>query len=126
MLKCRKAYIFNTMISIVLEYLYHSDAFLKTMAVLTEDDRFVEIWSEIQNRIEGGAKLRMCEAIDLWEARGEARGEGRGEARGIKSGINHVNYLNRRLIEDNRMEDLCRAAMDPKFQEQLMTEYGIK
>ena len=41
-------------------------------------------------------------------------------------GIEQVNRLNLRLIEDNRLEDLERAAKDRTYLEKLLKEYGIR
>ena len=41
-------------------------------------------------------------------------------------GIEQVNRLNLRLIEDNRLEDLERAAKDRTYLEELLKEYGIR
>lgn len=36
-----------------------------------------------------------------------------------------INKLNQSLKNDNRLEDLLHSIDDPKFQEQLMKEYGF-
>ena len=41
-------------------------------------------------------------------------------------GIEQVNRLNLRLIEDNRLEDLERAAKDRTYLEELLKEYDIR
>lgn len=40
-------------------------------------------------------------------------------------GEERINHLNRRLIEDNRMEDLRHSIEDKEYQEQLLEEYGL-
>ena len=79
----------------------------------------------------------MCVLLDMYEERGEARGIAIGEERGIaigeKRGItigeergeSHVNTLNLRLLDDNRLEDMQRAMVDTDYQKELMREYGI-
>lgn len=52
------------------ETIRHVDETLKLMAVLTQDDRFLEAQNE-----SGGSVKNMCEAMDKAEARGEARGK---------------------------------------------------
>lgn len=59
------------------ETIRHVDETLKLMAVLTQDDRFLEAQNE-----SGGRVKNMCEAMDKAEARGEARGVAKGEIRG--------------------------------------------
>ncbi len=56
----------------------------------------------------------MCEIIEKLNT--EAREEGREE------GINDVNALNLRLISENRLDDLRRAATDTAYQTQLLNE----
>lgn len=56
------------------ETIRHVDETLKLMAVLTQDDRFLEA----QNQSEGSVK-NMCEAMDKAEARGMAKGEIKGK-----------------------------------------------
>ena len=55
------------------------------------------------------------------EQRGEQRGIQRGELRGTE----RVNKLNLLLLQQKRYDDLERSAKDIKFQQQLMSEYGI-
>ena len=45
---------------------------------------------------------------------------------GLQQGMERVNHLNLRLIEDNRLEDLKRAAKDRTYLEKLLKEYGIR
>ena len=45
---------------------------------------------------------------------------------GLRQGMEQVNRLNLRLIEDNRLEDLERAAKDRTYLEKLLKEYGIR
>ncbi len=56
----------------------------------------------------------MCEIMEKLNM--EAREEGRNE------GINDINALNHRLINDNRFDDLRRAATDIAYQSQLLKE----
>ena len=50
----------------------HTDSFLKLMSVLTQDDKYVEIYRELSHEKE---EFNMCEVLDKVEARGEARGK---------------------------------------------------
>ncbi len=60
----------------------------------------------------------MCEIVEKLntEAREEGREEGREEA------INDINALNIRLLNENRIDDLHRAATDVAYQSQLLRE----
>lgn len=74
-------------------------------------------------------KIRLqCEAREMYERdmatiRKEGLEEGLNE--GISQGQQLVNQLNKRLLADNRLDDLHRAIADSAYQEQLMKEYGI-
>ena len=57
------------------------------------------------------------------EQEGEKRGEKRGEKKGIRVGIELINGLNAKLISENRLEDMARAATDKEYQERLLSEY---
>ncbi len=59
------------------------------------------------------------------EKRGEARGEKRGERRGIRRGEALMGNLVSVLMENNRMEDLQKAAADQTYRRKLMKELGI-
>ena len=60
----------------------------------------------------------MCEVLD----RVENRGIEKGIRQGIQQGINDINALNIRLIKENRLDDLKRAAADAVYQSQLLRE----
>lgn len=45
---------------------------------------------------------------------------------GIEQGMEQASRLSLRLIEDNRLEDLKRAAEDKAYLEKLLKEYGIR
>lgn len=58
------------------------------------------------------------------KGREEGREEGRREGR--EEGIQNITELNRRLFQDQRLDDLKRSLEDEKYQMQLMKEYGIE
>ncbi len=70
-------------------------------------------------------KIRLqCEAREMYERDiATIRKEGLNE--GISQGQQLVNQLNKRLLSDNRLDDLHHAITDSAYQEQLMKEYGI-
>ena len=45
---------------------------------------------------------------------------------GLQQGMKQVNRLNLRLIEDNRLEELQRAAKNRTYLEELLKEYDIR
>ena len=55
----------------------------------------------------------MCKILE------EERSEGR------KEGSARINELNRRLLKDGRKDDIVRSLEEPKYQEQLLEEYGL-
>ena len=61
--------------------------------------------------------VNMCQAIKDWIA--EER-----EA-GIESGIGRVNRLTQLLAEQNRIDDIIKAASDKEYQEKLLKEFQL-
>lgn len=49
----------------------------------------------------------------------------RGIEQGMQRGLDLMNALYGKLIEDNRIEDIKRATQDVEYQRQLMQEYRI-
>ncbi len=74
-----------------------------------------------------GELFSNFEAYDVQATRREAREEGRAEGRqeGIEEGIERTNKLTLFLIEQNRTDDLKRAAKDLAYQKQLFHEFGL-
>ena len=58
-------------------------------------------------------------------AMGEARGIAMGEARGIAMGESRLNNLNLHLINENRFDDLKRAANDNGYRKKLFAEFNL-
>ena len=56
---------------------------------------------------------------------GYEEGHADGHANGLQEGIQRMNRLTVLLLEQNRTEDLLRAAKDKKYQEQLLREFGL-
>ena len=46
-------------------------------------------------------------------------------AEGLAEGTARANRLNTLLLEQNRIEDLAKAAQDSEYQEQLFKEFGL-
>lgn len=61
------------------------------------------------------------------EARQEGREEGRQEGReeGKLEGKQEINQLNRYLAEQNRIDDIIRAAREEEYQRKLLAEFHI-
>jgi predicted transposase/invertase (TIGR01784 family) len=77
---------------------------------------------------EGGLNT-MCEIMERIanEERMEGRLEGRleGIVEGKQAGAECITALQRKLIADNRMDDLIRSTEDSEFQAQLLAEYRL-
>ncbi len=69
-------------------------------------------------------KYRTKEGIDMCTALRELEEDAKRE--GIVTGHRLMNELNRRLLQDGRMEDLFRSIQDTEYQRQLMDEYGLE
>ena len=67
------------------------------------------------------------EQADLMDMKREARAEGRAEGRteGRTEGENRLNELNRRLLEEGRIEELKKATVDKAYRDMLYDKYGI-
>ena len=59
------------------------------------------------------------EARHMRQTREEGREEGREEER------LRINSMIQKLVAQNRVEDIVKAASDPKYQEQLLNEFGL-
>ena len=93
----------------------HPQEFLELMREITTDKRYSRI-KEIFVEEEKG-EIKMCEFLDLLLEEGKEEG--------IKEGITTLNYLNIKLAECGRADDIIKAAMDQKYQKDLLAEYGL-
>lgn len=64
----------------------------------------------------------MCKAIADMIQDGRAEGQ----IKGKREGINIINLLNQKLLQDNRQEDILRSITDPEFQKKLLAEYALE
>lgn len=67
----------------------------------------------------------FAEREKIGEKRGERRGERRGEKRGIRCGEDSMGNLVKILLENNRLDDLQKAAVNQAYRRKLMKELGI-
>ena len=61
--------------------------------------------------------------MQTWEERIMIKQEGIAEGKQI--GVEQINRLNQRLIEQGRFDDLTKAASDKVYQEKLLKEFEI-
>lgn len=85
--------------------------------------RVLSAEEKIQQQCEGRERYFMDMSCSRNE--GIAEGYATGTADGIIKGQENAMQLSLRLLEDNRISDLKRAASDPAFQKNLLAEYGI-
>lgn len=69
--------------------------------------------------------FRMTELGRLLEERGKEIGKEIGKRIGKEIGKEQVNQLNRKLLSQNRTEDMIRSLNDEEYQKRLFKEFGI-
>ena len=97
------------------ETIRHVDETLKLMAVLTQDDRFLEAQNEL-----GGSVKNMCEAMDKAEARGEVKKLLTLVCRKLQKGKTFTVIAEELEDEPEYIEQLCRIA------EKFAPEYDVE
>lgn len=102
----------------------HPREVMDVLYALSKDKRFLELETE-NNRKEEEEMGPISEMLDELELMGFERGMEQGVQQERKK-LECINRLTAALIKDDRTADLFRATQDPKLQEELMEEYGIK
>lgn len=102
----------------------HPEALLLMLRALTGDKRYLKILNSMTEEDKKGA-ITMCELLDKYENRGIQKGMQKGIRQGIQQGESRYAALNERLIEQGRMEDLCKAAGSKRYRNQLYKEFGM-
>lgn len=82
------------------------------MNALTGDKKYLMIADEFSKR-GSEEEANMCIMMDIVEECG------------IQKGMESINLLNIRLIEDGRIDDVKKAAKDTALQKMLLKEYGF-
>lgn len=95
----------------------HAEALCRMMEALTGDARFTAAMDKILRMQREGDEIKMCEYIDMLEARGQAKGEIRGE--------NRLALLLEKLYSMGRDEDAKLAVMDENIRKILYQELCI-
>ena len=98
----------------------HADGLLKLMSVLTNDKRYMEVYSTDLDKMEG---LDMCEVLDRVESRGESRGREIGKEIGKKYGIETINKLYALLLAKGLNDDVTKAIRDKTYCDYLLNKY---
>ncbi len=101
------------------EKLTHVDEVLKLMAVLTRDDRFINVVNNsdlLRNEEEGG--ISMCEVLDKVEQRGFAAGQAERDS--------FYGKLMQLLAPLGRLDELVAATSDKAKLASLAKEFGLE
>ncbi len=88
----------------------HVHELLQLMAVMTQDDRFENVYSPDMER----RGMTMCEVLD--------RVESRGIEKGITQGEDKILALMNYLLRNNRAEDAKKATEDKSYRNKLLAE----
>ena len=81
----------------------------ESVAEVRKDKKWRKIIMTVDQLIKDESKLARKEGIE----------------EGIKEGTSLLNELNKRLIQDNRIDELKAATTDPELQRKLFKEYGL-
>lgn len=93
---------------------------LQLLSIMTNDNRFEEAYNTNTDGQKGGPR-NMCDVLDKVENRGIEKGIAKGESRGE----NKMALLVKKLLDQNRIDDVKRASEDEKSRAELMKELGI-
>lgn len=81
------------------------------------------------NRTAKGDEVSMCEALyELFAdelIRREIKGKNEGRDEGRAEGMRRLSELNLKLISENRIPELAKAASDPAYREELLLQYQL-
>ncbi len=107
----------------------HVRELCEMMQAVTGDGRFTELVDELLKKGEKKEGVRMCEYLDMLEARGQKRGEKigqeRGERIGQKRGENRLAQLISKLAAEKKYEEIQEASNDKRRRQELYRQYGI-
>ena len=101
------------------------EALAEMMEALTGDRKFTEQIEDLIKKQGEREEIRMCEYIDMLEARGEAIGEARGEARGEAIGETRLSKLIQLLLNEKKYSDIDKATSSREKRHELYRRYGI-
>ena len=108
--------------------LTHVQETLQLLSIMTNDHRFEDAYNTSTDDRKGGPR-NMCDVLDKVENRGIEKGIAKGIAKGIvkgeSRGENKMALLVKKLLDQNRIDDVKRASEDEKSRAELMKEFGI-
>ena len=92
--------------------LKHVQETLQLLSIMTNDHRFEDAYN-MDNDHQKGATSNMCEVLDKVENRGKAEGE------------NKMALLVKKLLDQNRIDDIKQVSENEEYRAKLMKEFGI-
>ncbi len=99
------------------QQLRHVKEVLQLFSIMTDDDRFEDIYNEELEKGEGGVKT-MCDVLDRAMEKGKRVGIMEGKRDGFMFAL--------KLVNAGRESDLERAVRDDTFRSKLIEEFGEK
>ena len=103
----------------------HVKELCEMMEDLTGDKRFTEKIDVLLKRREKGEEVRMCEYIDMLEARGERRGIIIGRKEGEKRGEKRLADLIHLLMKEKKYDEIDAASTNRQRRQELYRLYNI-
>lgn len=104
--------------------LTHVQETLQLLSIMTNDHRFEDAYNTSTDDRKGGPR-NMCDVLDKVESRGIEKGIAKGIVKGESRGENKMALLVKKLLDQNRIDDVKRASEDEKSRAELMKEFGI-
>lgn len=101
---------------------YMKDTTLDNPGILVKDPRILQL-DKIVNEVKESEEWEAVQ-MNIFEI-GVSYGEERGEERGEKRGEKRLNLLHKKLLDENRIDDLRKSIEDEKYQKKLYKEYNI-
>ena len=95
------------------------DAVEQAIEECIQEGILAEFLSKNRSEAKSVSIYEYDEARHMRQTREEGREEGREEER------LRINSMIQKLVAQNRVEDIVKAASDPKYQEQLLNEFGL-
>ena len=104
--------------------LTHVQEMLQLLSIMTNDHRFEDAYNTSTDDRKGGPR-NLCDVLDKVESRGIEKGIAKGIVKGESRGENKMALLVKKLLDQNRIDDVKRASEDEKSRAELMKEFGI-
>ncbi len=105
---------------------YMKDTRLENPRIIVKDERIIEL-DRIVKEVKESEEWEVVQMniMEIAMERGLEQGIEQGMQQGIKQGEKRLNVLYKRLLDDNRSEDLRRSMVDDEFRKKLYEEYHV-